>query len=532
MEILKGTDFKIENSAVSLGKFDGIHLGHRLLLNEILKQKELTPTVFTFGIDYTESEKTQGKFIYSWKEKQMVLKDIGIKRTVLFPFNEETKNMEPEDFIEKFLIEKMDARFICVGTDFCFGKDRRGNAGMLKSFAARYGYKVKIFNKMSSEDGVISSTLIRKKIEEGDIKSANKLLGRTYFIEGTVVHGNALGRRLDMPTANIFPWEGKVLLPPGVYATTLVMDGRRYPSVTILELLLLVAGRMPFFDALTTTMGTAGTGGFGIKNDSMMGYSAYIQWIVTIFMILFGVNFNAYYLILFHHFKKAFSIEEVRCYLGIIAAAVAIIFFQVLRVYGSAFDALTHAAFQVASIITTTGYSTTDFDLWSQASKTVLVLLMFIGACAGSTGGGIKVSRFVILVKTLGKELTSYIHPKSIKKIKVEGKPVEHEVVRSTNVYFITFMIIFSASVLAVSFEGKDLITNFTAVAATINNIGPGLEMVGPTQNFGLFTPFSKYVLMFDMLAGRLELFPLLILFHPVIWKDLFTQKIIYRKGA
>lgn len=305
-----------------------------------------------------------------------------------------------------------------------------------------------------------------------------------------------------------------------------------YFGMTILELLLLVAGRMPFFDALTTTMGTAGTGGFGIKNDSMMGYSAYIQWIVTIFMILFGVNFNAYYLILFHHFKKAFSIEEVRCYLGIIVAAVAIIFFQVLRVYGSAFDALTHAAFQVASIITTTGYSTTDFDLWSQASKTVLVLLMFIGACAGSTGGGIKVSRFVILVKTLGKELTSYIHPKSIKKIKVEGKPVEHEVVRSTNVYFITFMIIFSASVLAVSFEGKDLITNFTAVAATINNIGPGLEMVGPTQNFGLFTPFSKYVLMFDMLAGRLELFPLLILFHPVIWKDLFTQKIIYRKGA
>lgn len=232
MEILKGTDFKIKNSAVSLGKFDGIHLGHRLLLNEILKQKELVPTAFTFDINYTGRENTQGKFIYSWKEKQMVLKDIGIKRTVLFPFNKETKNMEPEDFIEKFLIEKMDARFICVGTDFCFGKGRRGNAGMLKAFAARYGYKVKIFNKISSEDGIISSTLIRKKIEEGDIKSANKLLGRTYFIEGTVVHGNALGRRLDMPTANIYPWEGKVLLPPGVYATTLVMDGRRYPSVT------------------------------------------------------------------------------------------------------------------------------------------------------------------------------------------------------------------------------------------------------------------------------------------------------------
>jgi len=173
-----------------------------------------------------------GKLVYSWEEKKIILEDIGIKRTVLFPFNKETKNMEPEDFIEKFLIEKMDARFICVGTDFCFGKDRRGNAGMLKAYASRYGYTVKIFNKMKSEDGIISSTLIRKKIEDGDIKGANSLLGRTYFIEGTVVHGNALGRRLDMPTANIYPWEGKVLLPPGVYASTLVLGGKRYPSVT------------------------------------------------------------------------------------------------------------------------------------------------------------------------------------------------------------------------------------------------------------------------------------------------------------
>ena len=304
-----------------------------------------------------------------------------------------------------------------------------------------------------------------------------------------------------------------------------------YFGMSILEFVLLVAGHMPVFDALTTTLGTAGTGGFGIKNNSMMGYSPYIQWVTTIFMILFGVNFNAYYIMLFHNFKKAFCVEEVRYYFGIIAAAIAIIFFEILSVYESVFEALTHASFQVASIITTTGFSTADFDLWSQASKNVLVLLMFIGACAGSTGGGTKVSRFVILVKTLGKELTSYIHPKSIKKIKMEGKPIEHEVMRSTNVYFITFMIVFSASVLAISFEGKDLITNFTAVAATINNIGPGLEMVGPTQNFGLFHPFSKYVLMFDMLAGRLELFPLLILFHPAIWKDLFTQKFVCRKG-
>lgn len=303
-----------------------------------------------------------------------------------------------------------------------------------------------------------------------------------------------------------------------------------YLGMTILEFLLLIAGRMPVFDALTATLGTAGTGGFGIKCDSMMSYSPYIQWVVTIFMILFGVNFNAYYFMIFHNFKKAFSMEEVRYYIAVIAAAIAIIFFQILDLYGSAFEALTHASFQVASIITTTGYSSVDFNLWSQASKAVLVLLMFIGACAGSTGGGIKVSRCIIMVKTFVKEMNSYIHPKSIKKIKFEGKPVEHEVLRSINVYFITFVILFSASVLAVSFEGKDLVTDFTAVAATINNIGPGLELVGPTQNFGSFNPFSKYVLMFDMLAGRLELFPLLLLFHPVIWKDLLTQKMTPRK--
>lgn len=303
-----------------------------------------------------------------------------------------------------------------------------------------------------------------------------------------------------------------------------------YFGMTILEMILLIAGKMPVFDAINTSFGTAGTGGFGIKNDSMMGYSPYLQWVVTIFMILFGVNFNAYYYILFRNFKKALHMEEVRYYFLIIIAAVAIIFCDILSMSQGIFDALTKASFQVGSIITTTGFSTTDFNLWPQTSKTILVLLMFVGACAGSTGGGIKVSRLVVLFKTLIKELNSYIHPKSIKKIKFEGKPVEHEVVRSINVYFITFMILFSLSVLAISFEGKDLVTNFTAVAATINNIGPGLELVGPTQNFGSFTPFSKYVLMFDMLAGRLELFPLLILFHPAVWKDLFTSKIRCKK--
>lgn len=303
-----------------------------------------------------------------------------------------------------------------------------------------------------------------------------------------------------------------------------------YFGMTLAEIIFLLLGHMPLFDALTTSFGTAGTGGFGVKNSSIGGYSVYIQWIVTVFMIAFGVNFNAYYFILFHNFKKAFQMEEVRSYLSVILVAIVIIFCDTLRIYGSFFDALTHSSFQVASIITTTGFSTADFDMWSQTSKTVLVLLMFIGACAGSTGGGIKVSRFVILVKTIKKELESYIHPKSIRKINFDGKAIEHEIVRSTNVYFITFVIIFVASLLLVSLEGNDLTTNFTAVAATINNIGPGLNLVGPTQNFSFFTPLSKYVLMFDMLAGRLELFPLLILFHPAIWREAASQRAAVKK--
>lgn len=293
-----------------------------------------------------------------------------------------------------------------------------------------------------------------------------------------------------------------------------------YFGMTAIEFILLILGGMPIFDAVNTSFGTAGTGGFGIKNDSMMSYSPYIQWVVTIFMILFGVNFNAYYLILFKQFKNALKIEEVKYYFIIIGISISVIFINIVTTCSNAFKALTDAAFQVASIITTTGYSTADFNLWPSTSKTILVMLMFIGACAGSTGGGIKVSRFVIMFKTVVKELRSYIHPKSIQKIKMDDKPVPHEVVRSINVYGITFITIFAASIFLVSLDGKDLITNFTAVIATLNNIGPGLNLVGPTQNFSLFSPFVKFILMFDMLAGRLELFPLLILFHPTVWKE------------
>ena len=303
-----------------------------------------------------------------------------------------------------------------------------------------------------------------------------------------------------------------------------------YFGMTILEFIFLIIGKMPVFDSICTAVGTAGTGGFGVKNDSLGSYSPYLQWVVAIFMILFGVNFNAYYYIIYRHFKKAFKMEEVRCYFAIILIATAIIFANILDHCVSIFDALTKSVFQVASLITSTGFSSTDFNLWPQICRTVLVLIMFIGACAGSTGGGIKVSRVIVLFKTMIKELHSYIHPKSIRKVNLDGKPVEHEIVRSINVYIVTFVIIFASSVFMVAFDGKDLVTNFTAVLTTINNMGPGLAEVGPTGNFSNFSVFSKFVFMFDMLAGRLELFPLLILFHPSAWKDLISKRAEARK--
>lgn len=298
-----------------------------------------------------------------------------------------------------------------------------------------------------------------------------------------------------------------------------------YAALTFLEVILLLLGGCPLFDAVATAFGTAGTGGFGIKGDSMAGYSAYIQWVVTIFMILFGINFNAYYFIIMKKFKDVFKIEEVRWYLGIIAGSILIIFINIRGIYESMGDAMRASAFQVASIITTTGFATADFDMWNTTTKVVLVTLMFVGACAGSTGGGIKVSRFVIVGKTISKEIRSYLHPRSVKKILFEGKMADHAMLRSVNVYFMTYILIFVISFFLISFQNEDFTTSFTSVAACFNNIGPGLEKVGPARNFGFMSNFSKYVLMFDMLAGRLELFPLIILFHPTIWMELASRK-------
>lgn len=305
-----------------------------------------------------------------------------------------------------------------------------------------------------------------------------------------------------------------------------------YCALTAAEIIFLMLGGLSVFEAVTTGFSTAGTGGFSITNDGLAGYTPYLQWVVTVFMVLFGVNFNMYYLIIYRKFKKALHMEEVRYYFLIIAAAVVLITVNTINITGNLFETITDSSFQVASIITTTGFATVDFNLWPQTSRTILVLLMFIGACAGSTGGGIKVSRIAIMVKTVFKELDTYLHPKSVRKINMEGRPVEHKVLRSVNVYLVSYVILFAVSTFLISLQGKDLITNFTAVAASFNNIGPGLEMVGPTQNYGFFNGLSKIVLIFDMIAGRLELFPLLMLCHPGIWKEMITHKKAMRRHS
>ena len=292
-----------------------------------------------------------------------------------------------------------------------------------------------------------------------------------------------------------------------------------YIGMTLLQIVLLLIGNIPLFDTLCIAFGTAGTGGFGIRNDSMGSYSTYCQIVTTIFMILFGVNFSAYYLILTKKIRQALKFEEVRYYFGIIAAAILVIGLNTMHLFQNLGVSIQQAAFQVGSIITTTGFSSADFNQWPALSKTILVLLMFVGACAGSTGGGIKVSRILILCKAAKKEFQLYLHPNAVKKIKMDQKTITHDILISTNIYLTLYLLIFAVSILLISLDNFDMTTNFTAVTATLNNIGPGLEIVGPMGNFSSFSYFSKCVLVFDMLAGRLEIFPLLLLFFKGTWK-------------
>ncbi|MCR5293731.1 MAG: TrkH family potassium uptake protein [Lachnospiraceae bacterium] len=292
-----------------------------------------------------------------------------------------------------------------------------------------------------------------------------------------------------------------------------------YLAITVAECIFLTIFGMPFFEALCHTFGTVGTGGFSVKNAGYMGYSPALQNITTFFMIACGINFQFYFYLLGKKWNLAFSMSEVRAYLFIILASIAIITLNISGLYGSIGESIRHAAFQVGTIITTTGYATTDFDKWPAFSQTILVTLMMCGACAGSTGGGIKVSRIVLLIKTIRKEIATITHPRFIKRIQFDGVSVAHETVRNTNVFLAVYCALYVISLLLISIDNHDFTTNFTAVAATINNIGPGLSLVGPTRNFSFFSPFSKVILIFDMLAGRLELFPMLLLLTPKIWR-------------
>lgn len=305
---------------------------------------------------------------------------------------------------------------------------------------------------------------------------------------------------------------------PKVKNTAQILYGM-YIVITIIQIVILLLAKMPLFDTLALTFGTVGTGGFGIKNDSLGSYTSLQQNIITFFMIISGINYSFYFLLISKRFKEAFHLEEVRWYLGIIFVSVAAITLNIMHLYGSIGESVKHAFFQVGSIITTTGYSSTDFDLWPEFSKTILIILMIIGACAGSTAGGFKVSRMLMLLKSAKAELSIMLHPREIKKIRIDGHVISPDVLRTSQVYLVIYWAFFLGAVLLISIDNFDFATNFTAVAATFNNIGPGLAGVGPMSNFGGYSVFSKFVLMLGMLIGRLELYPIMLLLLPATWK-------------
>ncbi len=318
---------------------------------------------------------------------------------------------------------------------------------------------------------------------------------------------------------------------PGPEADKLVPKARdtarllymMYFALTALEVVLLLLGGMNFYDALIHSFSTAGTGGFSNRNQSIAYYdSAYIQGVITVFMILFGINFNLYFLLLHKEYKSALKNEEVRAYLLIIAGAVAVITFNILPIYKHVLHAFRYASFQVASIITTTGFCTADYNMWPELSKTVLLFTMFAGACAGSTGGGIKVSRLLILFKSIRQEIIRITHPKAVTLVRVNGKTVGKETLHSVYIYFICYVLILAGSVLLVSINDFDFATSFSAVLTTLNNVGPGISLVGPVENFSQFSVLSKLVFCADMLLGRLEIFPYLLLLSPDLWRRKF----------
>ncbi|MCQ4022663.1 MULTISPECIES: TrkH family potassium uptake protein [unclassified Ruminococcus] len=293
-----------------------------------------------------------------------------------------------------------------------------------------------------------------------------------------------------------------------------------YLGLTVLEFILLICGGMEIFDAINTSLSNAGTGGFGIRNAGIAAYdSYYLQGVIAVFMMLFGLNFSFYLLILARKFKQSLHITEVWVYLGIIALSTVAITINISSQYPSLFDSFHQSFFYVSSIITTTGFSIGDVNQWPEFSKAIILILTFLGACAGSTGGGFKISRVIILFKEVKKELALIVHPHTVRAVKMDGKKLSHETLRSVFVFFVIYVMLFFTTFLIISLDNFDFVTNFTSVAATINNTGPGFSLVGPTGNYSAFSPLSKYVFSFTMIAGRLELFPIILLFFPAAWK-------------
>ena len=291
-----------------------------------------------------------------------------------------------------------------------------------------------------------------------------------------------------------------------------------YIVLTVLDIVFLLIGKMPLFDAVCTAFGTAGTGGFGIKNDSIAGYSPYLQNVTTVFMLLFGVNFSCYYLLLLGNFRSVFKDEELRLYITIVLGAIVLIVLNLQGFYSTLEETVRHAAFQVATIITTTGFATTDFDLWPAFSKSIIMCLMIVGACAGSTGGGLKVARVLLLMKSLRRNIRQTLNPRKVMVVRNNGNIVDEKILANTNAYLAAYVVIIFVSFMIISLDNFSVGTNFTAVLACFNNIGPGLEQVGPTCNFSAYSNLSKLVLCFDMLAGRLEIFPMLVLLSKNTW--------------
>ena len=291
-----------------------------------------------------------------------------------------------------------------------------------------------------------------------------------------------------------------------------------YIVLTVIQIIMLCAGGMPFFDSLIHSFGTAGTGGFGIKSNSIAGYSNYSQIVITVFMLIFGVNFNLYYLLLIRRFRSVLKSTELWAYLGMVAVSIVVITFNILPIYDNFNDSLRHASFQVSSIITTTGYTTTDFNVWPHLSKGILLLLMCLGGCAGSTAGGLKVSRAVILFKLILREIKKMLHPRAVTSVKFEGKAVEDGTLSSVATYFAVYAFCIFAAFLVICFEPFGFESNVTAVLTTFNNVGPGFATVGPMGGFGEYTAFSKIVFSFAMLFGRLEIFPMIIALSPSTW--------------